>query len=314
MTMAGHGRWTTGAALALWALLAPWLAARAADLSVVEGRATLHDELVTIPSSNRPGLVVRLRPHDDKQFLVVDLQLAVKWAEEDKNLNVKTDDIALLDGKGAKLPMVGRCSPTGFFQRYSVAIYLHKPHDKKSQARPVPFHAVFVVPRGAKAFTFQAGALKHKLAASEPGKAPSPADYAAFKIAAAKLVPQAQDDESMGYKKPKARRTVQPAFGKLLALTIEITPKQGNHNRADYFYMSTWDLGLRFGKGAFVPAIGQEHGNFGYASNVSMNLHANPDGSWKPVTYTFYFAVPEDIKSFTLTYLLTPVANGRLGD
>ena len=293
------------------ALLVAGLPALAADVSVAEAKASTCGELVSAPDSGFPGAVQRLRPPDGSEFLLVELKLSVKWGEKDKKVNIPSDKVALVDAKGAEVKSAGKMTAEGYFQSGATSIYLRKPYDKKQLGKPHPFSAVFLVPKGGKALTFKAGDLEHKLTAAKRGKVRGPADFATFTIKSAKLVPEAKGSESMGYKRPKLAKTIRAAFGKLLAVTVEITPKRANMP-GGYFYSNTWNFGLAFGKGGFAQAVGQEHGNFGFANNVSMNTHPDADGTWKPNTYTVYFPVPEDTTEFVLTYYMVPVAKGKV--
>ena len=303
----GRSVWLAAAMLGVLAA-----GARAADLVIAEATATVRETVDLVPERSLPGIVRTVRLPDEMAFVVVDLKLKATWAEEDKTLNVKTDAITLTDAKGAACPMVGRLEPSGHYQRYSVAVYLRKPYNKKQPDKLHPLNIVFVAPKGAQAFTLKLGELKHKLAVAEAGQTPGPGDYAAFKVLAAKRVEQVAGQYSLGYKKPKGTTTVRPTDGKLLAVQVEIAPKRGNSTDRSHFYMNTGNLGVSFGKGGVAPCVGQVHGNFGYADNVSISSQPNPDGSWRTLTYTFYFAVPEDTEAFTLTYHQVAVADGKV--
>jgi len=307
--MIGNGRSVWLAAAMLGVLAA---GARGADLAIVEAKATVRETVDIVPDRSLPGIVRTVRLSDELAFAVVDLKLKATWAEEDKTLKVKTEAITLADEKGADCPMVGRLEPSGHYQRYSVAVYIRKPHDKKQHGKLHPLNIVFAAPKGARAFTLKLGDLERKLTVAEAGEALGPGDYATFKVLGAKLVEQTTGQFSMGYKKPKGTTTVRSMAGKLLAVEVEITPKRSNSTDGSHLYMNTRDLGLTFGKGGVAPCVGQIHGNFGYADNVSMNSGPNPDGTWRTLTYTIYFAVPEDAKAFALTYHQAVVAKGTV--
>ena len=286
----------------------------AAVLRVAEAKASVHEELTAAPESNLPGVVQTLRPPEGSAFLAVDVRLKVEWDPDERTVAIKGDQIALADGQGGKHPWVGTLTPTGHFRRYASSLYLRKAYGKKGAGARHPFVGVFAVPKGAKTFILTLGELDHRLEATPGEQPPSPADFAAFKVVSAKLVDEALGPQSLGYKKPKATRAIHPVVGRLLAVELEIAPKRGNATHGPYLHLNTWDLGLTFGKGAYAPAVGQIHGDFGYTNNVSMNFHPQPDGSWKPSTYTVYFAVPEDVEDFAVTYLQAAVAKGTVGE
>jgi len=284
----------------------------AAEVSVAEAKASTCGELISAPQNRSPGVVQRLRPPEGSEFLLVALKLKVAWGEKDKTVRIPADKIALVDAKGAEHKAVGKMVAEGHFQCYQVALYLRKPYNKKEFDKPHIFNAVFLVSKGATAFTLKVGDIEHKLTVAKRGKTLGPADFAAFTVKGAKFVAEATGNESLGYKKPKLPKTIRAAFGKLLAVTVEITPKRANAERGGNFYNNTWNFGLAFGKGGFAQAVGQEHGNFGFADNVSSSSHPEADGKWKPSTCIVYFPVPEDTTEFTLTYYMVPVAKGKV--
>ena len=299
--------------LALAAAVAHAGAPGAVKIAIASARAVLRDTVEGAPESQLPGIVQTLQLPDGQQFLVVDVALEAEWGEKERSATIKSEQVTLTGADGKDLPWVGKMTPTGHFRSYSPSLYLRKPYRKEDVGKPDLFNVVFAVPKGTKEATLKIGEATQKLTAAPAGELPKPGDFATFKIVEAKFVDAAKGSQSLGSKKPKAERTVTAAAGKLLAVQVAITPKRSNAERGSYFYINTWDLGLAFGKGSYVPAAGQIHGSFGYATNVSMNNHPNPDGSWKTSVYTVYFAVPEDLTDFSVTYLAAPMAKGTVG-
>lgn len=286
----------------------------AVRVSIVSARAALRDRVVAAPEHYLPGIVQTLQLPDGGQFLVVDFALQAEWGGDERSATIRTDQITLTAADGRAGTYVGRLTPTGHFRPHnSLALYIHESHGKDDVDKPHRFNAVFTVPKGTKGATLKVGEATCRVGPRPPVAFPEPGEFATFHVVGARFVDAATGKHSFGHNKPEANRIVSPAVGRLLAVKLAITPKRSNVERGDHFSLNTWDVALTFGKGVCVPAAGQLHGAFGYDTCVLMSNYPNADGSWDTKVYTIYFAVPQDLTDFAVTYLAAPMAKGTVG-
>jgi len=243
-------------------------------------------------------------------LLRVDALIAPPWSEQVEQVNVDAERIVLLTGEGAAIPMVGYFS-YGEFELQSNSLNAYRPYDWKENKDPLQYNAVFIVPRDTASLTFKLGAVESKIEGSIKVKAsPNPADIVTLAISKAAFVDRIVNTTNVGeLKQPTAITT---SHGKLLAVDLKLTPKEGNSADPDSFLWSTSWIAILCDNGHTAPTLGELFMD-GLSDYVSHNLSRGSDGAWTSTEGTFYFAVPADTKTFKLVYYGTPLAEASVG-
>jgi hypothetical protein len=247
---------------------------------------------------------------DTHLLLEVNATITPLWTEDLQRINIDTKKILLASDAGRQYPMVGEFT-YGFLKRKSWNSFsAYRPTKWKETKAPVPYNAVFLVPRDAKNIVFTLEEVSTELAM--PGKTsrmPAPAEAVTVEVVKASLMKEIPGGDLS--RDVKEKSTIRPLRGALLELTIKVTPKEGNSTMEKHFFWHTPWIGLIVGDKVYCPTLGEKWGS-GISTNVSHNK-SNYTGTWSSDEATFYFAVPEDLTDFQVTWLLTSAAKGSVG-
>ncbi|MGE3804772.1 MAG: hypothetical protein AB7K24_08885 [Gemmataceae bacterium] len=246
-----------------------------------------------------------------KRFLNLDAVVHLLWDEKTKQVAIDLAEIVLVDDKGQAYRPVGRLENGGDFVDGKAGFVVERPSDWKEKVHAVPFSAIFLVPRTVKAFEFRLGPAAGKLLAPEKDlPCPVPAADLNVQILESKLVESARIDVKLNGENVKS--TLTNPNGLLLRVRFRLAPKRGNQaDGALFLWHTTW-VGVVANGQNYVPAAAEDFNGtlpLGLNHQIPKPKDASP---WPGHEQTFYFAVPKDTTTFKLTYMLAPVAEGKI--
>ena len=244
----------------------------------------------------------------DKTFLSLRVTLTPKWTEEDRKLIIENDKIQLVDKQGGQQGWIGYLTEDGVFVRSTDRIYIHRPGDWKTKTRPFVFRAVFLTTKDASDLTLKLGDKSLNVSVPKTDRMPHPLDLVNVDVVSTRMVDRIHYEED--WNRQKFSAVIGNTAGKLLEVTIRVTPNRGNQLRfPDLFeWRSNW-IGVMT-DGRYVGNLGQKSHNG--VSRVTTNRHKNSGSGWRPHEATFYFAVPEDTTAFKVFYLMREAASGTV--
>lgn len=290
-----------------------------AETAIAQIRAAAYRQMeVNPPTTTSRGVVETLR-QADTVYLSVDAFVAIEWTDKARSVRTDSRQIVLVDGDGKTIPPIGAFR-YGYFRRGAVRLALRRPPDWQTEKRPMFFNAVFAVPHDAKSFELRLGQASAKFDVPEPVDSTSPpGDTVRVTIIGSRLVDQVTDEIRLG--RDTAPTTITNPAGRILEVRFRLRPLKGNWYGGPaselgapphrFFWSAAW-IGVACDDGYYTPRLGEK-------SEGKINSHAshNPlrgeDGKWAAEEATFYFAVPEKVKTFKLLYLMKPVAEGTVG-
>ncbi len=279
------------------------------DLTFDKVQVTAYEELLV---DGVAGISEKLWPQGGVLW-AVSVSIAPPWTDELKKVNIDYKHIRLVKANGDEIPMIGYFERYGQFRLQTKSLYASRPSKWKDKPESILYNCVFAVPQGETELEFKFGKATAKVTAPETvSPPPNPAEVVKLEIAGARLVDEVKNHHRVGKLKPEPETTAKPIGGRFLEVKIKLTPTKGNSLKKDthFFWYSPW-IGVMLDNGQYVPTIGEEFmGKLN--NNVSHNLSKSKD-KWGSTEATFYFLVPDGVKSFKLMYRDQPMAEGNIG-
>ncbi len=283
--------------------------ASAAELNIDQVDVTIYEELkVDLDNSYTRGIVETLRI-PDKRLLATWVTFNAQWDENTKQFKTDSKNIVLIDSEGNQIQPIGMFEHLVVFKKRSPSLYISKPYNwQKKETHKPRFNAVFAVPQDSETFTLQIGDLKQELSLPETISSNDPTRLADLSIVEVEFVDELSSSFKTGGQEFETRIT--PLSGKLLAVTLTITPKMDNAASPDNFYWHTSWVGLLDEKGDYLNRAG-ESSSSGVNANVSHNSEKKPDIGWETQTATLYFVALPGMGDFQLTFLTQPISGAE---
>lgn len=277
------------------------------ELTVEDVTTTVYEELFITTAFG--GMLHSYR-QDGTVFLAVELVILPQWTEEIKNFRIKTDEMALTAPDGTEFPMIGYFEYIGQFKLLTKTLSGNRRSNWQEEPQKVYYNAVFAVPSGGQSYQLKIGPLSADIEApADIAQWPDHARTVNVEILSSRLVDEVKSIHTVG--KEKLETTVSNPQGKLLETTLKITPAtpgMGNFYRPENFFWHAPWFWVLCDNGHYTQAVG-EHYRDSLNRSLSHSQHYS-DGKWSSVEAVLYFAVPEDVKSFTLIYVGSPIAEG----
>jgi hypothetical protein len=244
--------------------------------------------------------------------LAVRLTLSPAWTEEKDRVEADIENIVLKTDSGENAPMVGYFERYGEFVISTARFSEWRSYDWQEKKRPVYWNAVFAVPSGTKSAELSFGGKVVKLEVpAGPADPPNPADLVKVEILESGYTDEIRGEHSVGDLEPKPVTVTTGGENLLLAVRLRLTPTKANGNHPDQFFWYTPWFGVATDSGLYVPTMGEIFFDR-LNDNVSHNLDRSSDGVFTSAEATLYFAAPQGMSAFKLTYMALPVAEGRL--
>jgi len=281
------------------------------ELKVEKVKVTAYDKVIVDKDDTEFDIIETLEI-EDKIFLRVDMYMSPKWTETAKRANINSKEIVLVGEDDVPIEMAGYFKYTIFYHS-KTSFDAYRPHNwDKVEPSPFRYNAVFIVPKDSKAFTFQLGSdisARVEVPAVQP--LPDPRFLFTMKLEKIKFSEKLSRELHVGGERRKV--SVVPEHTKFLEIKLTAMPSAPNTQDQKSFYLNVPWFGLVYDNGHYATVIGdkQSTGKLSKTKNYSMKMK---EGKWEPKEITVCFAVPEDIKDFTLTYLKTPVIEGTIGE
>jgi hypothetical protein len=291
------------------------------EVTIQRADVVAYEELRKTRSYGDVSRVMEVMKKGGHVFLVVRADIAIQWGDSSDPVSVPGNQLLVIDDQGQTHAAVG----TEEHGLYSMMSYFRRswPADPGRRAGPnvATHNAVFLVPRDTRPVKFKLGEIA-SLEINGPDKTESPppptfpdrnipGTSARFEILDAKLIDEFHGQVKLG--KEEHQTSISSLRGKLLRVDFRITPIRHTSERSGtyHFSWSTPDIGLLNANGQYIPTIGEDFtGGLGDRVGHGQDLW---QGKWRSQQYSFLFAVPTDTQSFTLTFHMTPVAEGKVG-
>jgi hypothetical protein len=283
-------------------------AGEAPELELKNVTVRAYERLVVEAGNRHDTGCVETLTLPGKVFLSVSVEVAIHWPEDVRRLRVDPRQIVLVGDDGNTLAMIGNLKECQFLPEPG-ALYAFRPaRPEEAEFRRTRYTAVFAVPAAARTFQFRLASVSQKV--TVPAKTvpfPDPAEWVEVKITGARLLEEVRDRfKQGGLKAPTAVRNPR---GKVLEVTFRLTPKKENGSYSDQFVWNTSWIGVVHHGAHYTPAIGEQAFE---SIRRAVNHNYNFDFP-RADEATFYFAVPNDTSAFSLTFLNSPVADGKVG-
>lgn len=280
------------------------------EITVEKVEVVAYDQVILDKHDTEYDIIETLQI-EDTIFLRVDMYMSPKWTETAKKANIKAKEIVLVSEDDVTIEMAGYFKYSIFY-RSSNSLYISRPYDwDKAEQPPFRYNAVFLVPKDSKAFTFKLGAdisANVEVPAVQP--LPDPKDNIKVKVLGTKFSDTLPREVHVGGDRRKT--TIAPAHAKFLEVKINVTATAPSNPDQKSFYLSVPWFGLVYDNGHYAAAIGAKQST-GDLSRTRSQTIRQKEGKWETEEIVICFTVPEDINTFTLTYLLSPVAEGSVG-
>ncbi len=280
----------------LGCLLVPG-SARAWDLVVDEVIAHSFTSLPCVRDSRAGGTNPTIRAPEDTQFLVLTGRATVRWTEQENNASIRKEDIQVKVGDEACRP-AGLYLPGGVFYAHTgyVGLSFRRANDEAASA--LRLNAVFLVPReGEPVLEVKDATVSLK---PSPGPAPDPAAGLAVTVEGCVPYVLPASKERTFSRDVAADVDTRLVVGKLVGVTISVTPKAANCCR-----------------GGKPLAIVETQGFDLVARGVSLPTKRSSTVYWQgedrdAKKLELVFHVPEDFTGGKLLYCGIPVAEASL--
>lgn len=249
------------------------------------------------------GVAEYLSLPEGQNLLVVDMTVSPKWTETIDTLRIDSKEQFLKIAQDEIAPL-GSWRADGLGG--STTISIRRKRDWKKVPNPLSVRMVFGVPAAAKTGMLILGAKEVPLAFPETVKARGDVDVAME----AKMIQTAWIDKmplEYRYNRQRQPSLCKNPNGRILAVTFTVHPIRANSDES-CFWRTPW-IGLLTEDGHYIPTFGEgkpERPTIGY----NHTIRKNDEGEWKSKEVTYYFAVPSDLKSFTITSLTDPIGEG----
>lgn len=256
------------------------------------------------------GVVNRIRPAEGKRFLVLKVEVGVDWSKHPEATEHRVNlwkEVYLATGKRDKLSAIGMYLTGGRYRTRLPVNLLHK--DKESYYVDL----VFVVSNTSRKGKLNIQTAEHDVEIGpDCGTVPQHKDPE-FEITGAELLDRIASGDVPG-RKGDFVGEITPRAGKILRVSMRVTPRDSNRDSSQGFYtrdrfnLLAPDLGVDWGEGLNVKAFAGEF--MGKAKYGVARSRTFRDNKWEAIEFTAYFQVPSTLKAFDLTYRERPLAGG----
>jgi hypothetical protein len=247
----------------------------------------------------------------DHTFIGVKGRVTTKQVGDGKEtIKAKMDDIAVLEGNNA-YPISGNQWSRKDFSKGISYFNLY------NQDKTYHFYWIFVIPKNSKPTQLR---VFDKTAPLPLEKSPikAPAKTAQFTVISTNFVEQLIDDdyyiqgiENGKTKRVDAVRSMTAVHGKLLGVTLEATATQGRHKDPIRWSYTFRDVGIVV-NGAWSSSVTQASpSGKGFTASGGGISSSKFTGNWEAGKATFFFVVPDQIDTFTITLCGDPVTSGK---
>ncbi len=283
---------------------------KGADLEVRVISATMHE---TIELRERTavagGTFAVANLPEDVGFLLIDLSIrATNWSDGESSIKLDQDSVRVRLADGSYRPAMGIMEKPGQLQIGHFSERLRK--NRSSDVTNGRYLVIFFVPSDTRAAKITV--VEHSLDLSiKPGQSlPGPGEVIDVEIKEVREAEALYRKKKAGEPRVEITQTYRVSHGRMIAVDIEVKPRDGAYLPVDDFHVFTTDFGLLC-DGFYVPASGQKFGDSEYVSTATVNSPKDDNGEFMPIKRTYYFRIPENATNFTLTYLLEPVAKWK---
>jgi hypothetical protein len=290
------------------------------EVKIEKVTVTAYDGLRYKRSYANDSQVIEVFRKEGHVFLAVQTDVSIQWGEP-TSLSVPKDEVVLTDERGQTHMPLGRESEGQY--SFGGAFDARQPYSSQEPVKStaVSHSAVFLVPRDTKPVAFKLGTIgTAEISMPDEVQPPPPPTFppphlpgtnARFEVLDARLIDQLPGSVTLGDEKHAT--SITSLRGKILQIDFRMTPLRHTSERDGmrYFGWNTPDIGLLDSDGQYVPTIGEK-----FVGGVANKVGHSQDfwqGKWRVGEFSFLFAVPPDTESFTLTYQMTPVAEGKVG-
>jgi hypothetical protein len=285
-------------------------AAQGAQTELIKVRTERYKEVIKSDFDRKNGLLLRTKLQDGV-YLFVWAELEAKWEKDDKQLEISSDDIKLVDDSGKEYKISGALNEVG--RTYNGWSSLRPYRDKDPTSR-FTAEFFFIVPDALKSVTFKCGPISKKIDIGTPikehlGREATP--RFGFQVTKVEWVGEITAEFSETRWDSKTHATLKAVSGPMLAVTFAATTLREPANAAKPDYLEDKNFAIRCADGAFLSCAG------GYdpgAPTIRYGFSLSPVESNDPKApkYTIYFLAGKTPQDFELLYQLAPVAKGTI--
>jgi hypothetical protein len=288
------------------------LAQEGVDFELKSIRVTAYEALKVNLNKNRGTGVQEVLALVDTLMVSVAVEVLPKWTEEVKRADASAKDISLIDTTGQTFKGIGKFDDNLVFAGGLSNLSIRRPRNWKTKEKTHHWTGVFAVPKTAGALTLQLGTFPIDIQVPKEVTAfPKTADYVEIEVVSATFTDSAEKkfSASGGF---KSKTKLSNPQGSMLAVKLRLRPVK-QVSKPDYHYWHTRMIGLSGPGLGFTQTVGELSSSGELNTNVSHNLRRK-DGKWVLEESTFLFAVPQELKTFTLHYEMDPVVQGTVGN
>jgi hypothetical protein len=270
-------------------------------LQIVKSAAWYSNSLISENDAYaRLAVIHNVTPKKGKSFIIVSTEVSADWTgfTNATQCPIKTTEVTLMSGDTA-------CKLIGIYKkggRYSdfFSSYVWIQRSSKS---PYFLDLVFIAPESRQPLRLKIGEVESSVTvqpdSGEPARLPG-----VFKIAQAVLVNELPSASVPSRAKADCDATLKPVNGKLLKMTVELTPEaaypensEGLHSN-NSFPLYNEHMGITLPDSEYIPSVAIVMDDKAYPGG---GTDARPDGR-SAAHFTFVFPVPNTISTVSLLY------------
>jgi hypothetical protein len=285
---------------------------------VKQDNSRIYEKIMDDPGRGYSGMALERVPPKGRDFLMVDLDLRVKWDDDEKDRAVRIDKkkikLLLKEDTQTLEPFFGDVNEDGYFLKNRKPGLKHSRRKENfawQKESTTTFRALFVVPEGVTEFTLILGdILKTPIKAQRREYAPNPPGDIKFELLGAAYETRILQFGEFKNTEKKSYMLAEAMYGKLLKVDLNIsssTRKRLNINLG-------FAIGLLGENGYLYRPVGRieyrgDKESFRRCRNITLE---NRKGRWHPTRVSLLFLVPENQRVFQLTFKLHPVPGGQI--